>query len=88
MLTCSELVTGYDDFGKIIFLQSQCRRRCTKNDQPNAEPCRGCHQRLTRFVSVSRIAEPEQDNFSDVSRLMSSLLENIHDRAGHYYRPR
>jgi len=38
MFACTELVTGYDDYGKIIFLQSDCRQRKAANE-PTAGRC-------------------------------------------------
>lgn len=76
MFSCSELVTGYDDYGRIIFLQSQCRRMCTKHDQPKADLCSGCYHRLARFVPTSAREESADDAASgSISQLVHALFD-------------
>lgn len=77
MFSCSELVTGYDDYGRIIFLQSQCRRMCTKHDQPKADLCSGCYHRHVRFVATSN----PQDSADDLAHgSVSQLVHALFDR--------
>ncbi|MEM9223525.1 MAG: hypothetical protein AAGB11_14155 [Pseudomonadota bacterium] len=47
MFACSELITGYDDFGKIIFLQTQAdqvahERREAAAEYAHAKPTEPC----------------------------------------------
>jgi len=41
MFTCTELVTGFDDFGKVIFLQSRCDRGRGSDEGRKCAHCGG-----------------------------------------------
>lgn len=77
MFACSELVTGVDDFGKVIFLQSSCERAYNRRDIASEEICPSC----ARHLSVCRQNDNGKDKFD---RLLSSLLEQSGPSSGSY----
>ncbi|GAB5376675.1 MAG: hypothetical protein AcusKO_31370 [Acuticoccus sp.] len=77
MFACSELVTGVDDFGKVIFLQSNCERAYSRRERASEEFCPSCGQRL----SVCQQNDNGKDKFN---RLLSALLEQSGPSSGSY----
>lgn len=72
MFACTELVTGFDDFGKVIFLQSSCDRARSTGVPAKGSPCYNCHYRDGVSGQSSYRTTEETSRFSDV---LNAMLE-------------
>lgn len=74
---CSELVTGYDDFGKVIFLQSNCIHARRAGDCAIEVTCAACAE----DPAAGRQNDNRPGRFDAVVR---SLLDFPPDGSGVY----
>ncbi|MEM6848329.1 MAG: hypothetical protein AAF580_09680 [Pseudomonadota bacterium] len=74
MIACTELVTGYDDFGKIIFLQAEARD-AEAEDFDGDEVCPQCDRSaLTGLDAVPADVAPRK-----ARRGFQALLKMLRD---------
>lgn len=69
MFVCTELVTGFDDFGKVIFLYSHCDRAA--GGLTGKALCRHCENHRRPVEEATNVNEDDGNSFEDV---LQSLL--------------
>lgn len=76
MVLCTELITGYDDDGKIIFVQTSCDGNCSCRTLTSGPACSGYTIRALTRADVDIAYAPTHAAFK-AERTLRQLMRSV-----------